>query len=52
LSVERDGLLVERDGLLVERDGLLVERDAVHNSNIWRITKPYRLMQSKRLKHG
>jgi len=52
LESERDGLLVERDGLLVERDGLLVERDEVLNSRLWQITKPYRVMRSRMLKHG
>jgi hypothetical protein len=52
LLVERDGLLVERDDLLVERDGLLVERDEVFNSRLWKITKPYRVMRSRMLKHG
>ena len=51
-GIEKSHLKSERDGLLAERDGLLAERDSVLNSNIWRITKPYRVMRSKRLKRG
>jgi hypothetical protein len=43
--------LEKLDGLVAERDGLVAERDKVLNSNIWRITKPYRVMRSKKLKH-
>jgi hypothetical protein len=52
LVAERDGLVAERDGLVAERDGLVAERDNVLNSRIWQITKPYRVMRSKRLRCG
>jgi hypothetical protein len=44
---ERDSAIAERDSAIAERDSALAERDIVLNSDIWRITKPYRWLRSK-----
>jgi hypothetical protein len=44
---ERDSAVAERDSAVAERDSAVAERDNLLNSNIWKITKPYRWIKSK-----
>jgi hypothetical protein len=50
IAAERDTIAAERDTIAAERDTIAAERDTILSSNIWRLSRPYRLVRGLRLR--